>query len=104
MSYLMTNHENLKRNPIAKRFQFNMCNRKTGESVSHDLAELRRIDSMLRDCLVCGISHNFMQQMLSEAANLSLQKAMDVSLSLESGIKQVAVIQNEFKQPNEVVS
>ena len=31
---LMTNHENPKRNPIAERFQFNMHNRKMGESVS----------------------------------------------------------------------
>ena len=28
---LMANHENPKRNPIAERFQFNLCNRKTGE-------------------------------------------------------------------------
>ena len=31
---LIANHENTKRNPIAERLQFNMCNRKTGESVS----------------------------------------------------------------------
>ena len=30
----MTNHENPKKNPIAERFQFNMRNRKTEESVS----------------------------------------------------------------------
>ena len=29
---------------------------------------------------------------------------MNISLSPESAIKQVAAIQNEFKQPNEVVS
>ena len=31
---LIANHENPKRNPIAERLQFNMRNRKTGESVS----------------------------------------------------------------------
>ena len=40
---LMTNHENLKRNPIAERFQFNVRFRKTGESVSQYIAELRRL-------------------------------------------------------------
>ena len=40
---LMINHENPKRNPIAERFQLNMHNRKTGESVSHYMAELRRL-------------------------------------------------------------
>ena len=44
------------------------------------------------------------QRLLSEGANLSLQKAMDISLSLESVIKQAAVIQNEFEQLNETVS
>ena len=111
----MTNHENPKRNPIAERFQFNMRNRKTGESVSQYMAELRRLsqyceygdslDSMLRDRLVCGINHDRTQQrLLSEGGNLSLQKAMDISLSLESVIKQAAVIQNEFQQLNETVS
>ena len=111
----MTNHENPKRNPIAERFQFNMRNRKMGESVSQYMAELRRLsqyceygdslDSMLRDRLVCGINHDRTQQrLLSEGGNLSLQKAMDISLSLESVIKQAAVIQNEFQQLNETVS
>ena len=111
----MTNHENPKRNPIAERFQFNMRNRKTGESVSQYMAELRRLsqyceygdslDSVLRDHLVCGINHDRTQQrLLSEGGNLSLQKAMDISLSLESVIKQAAVIQNEFQQLNETVS
>ena len=92
---LMTNHENPKRNPIAERFVFNMRNRKLGESISQYMAELRRLsqyseygdslESMLRDCLVCGVNHDRMQQrLLSEGANLTLQKAMHISLSLES--------------------
>ena len=79
------------------------------------MAELRRLSqyckhgdslkSMLRDSLVCGINHDRMQQrLLSEGAKLSLQKAMDILLSLESAIKQEAAIQNEFKQMNEAVS
>ena len=103
----MTNHENPKRNIIDQRFQFNTCNRKMGESVSQDMAELRRLsqyceygnflDSMLRDCLVCGINHDHMQQRsLSEGANFPLQKVMDISLSLEYAIKQAVVIHNQF--------
>ena len=62
---LMTNHENPKRNPIAERSQFNMHNRKAGETVSQYMTELCRLsqyceygnslDNMLRDGLVCGI-------------------------------------------------
>ena len=76
---LMTNHENPKRNPIAERFQFNMRNRKAGETLSQYMAELRRIsqyceygsslDNMLRDRLVCGINYDRTQQrLLSEGA------------------------------------
>ena len=41
---LVTNHENPKRNPITERFQFNMRNRKRGESGSHYMAKLRRLN------------------------------------------------------------
>ena len=67
----MTNHENPKRNPFAQRFQFN---RKTGESASQYMTELRRLsqyckysdslDSMLQDRLVCGVNHDRTQQRL----------------------------------------
>ena len=78
-----------------------MRNRKLGESISQYMAELRRmsqyseygdsLESMLRDCLVCGVNHDRMQQcLLSKGANLTLQKAMDISLSLESAIRQSA--------------
>ena len=42
LATLMTNHENPKRNPTAERFVFNMRNRKLGESISQNMAELRR--------------------------------------------------------------
>ena len=79
------------------------------------MAELRRcsqyceygnsLENMLRDRLVCGINHDRTQQrLLSEGASLSLEKAIDISLSLESAIKQAAVIQSECKPPSEAVS
>ena len=40
---LMTNHENPKRNLIAERFQFNIRNRKAGETVLQHMAELCRL-------------------------------------------------------------
>ena len=51
------------------------------------------LESMLRDRLVCGVNHDRTQQrLLSEGANLTLQKAMDISLSLESAIRQSAIM------------
>ena len=113
---LMINHENPKRNPIAEIFQLNMHNKQEDRrkcitlhgrtKKTHQYCQYgNSLDSMLRDRLVCGINHDHMQQrLLSEGANLFLQKAMDISRSLESMIKQAAAIQNEFKQPNEAVS
>ena len=113
----MANHENPKKKE--KRIQllrdFSLtCATGRQKKVLRRL-ELRRLsqyfkygdslDSMLGECLVCRINFDHMQQrLLSEGANLSLQKAIDISLSLDSVIKQGAVIQNEFKQPNEAVS
>ena len=69
-----------------------MHNRKMGESVSQYMAELRRLSQYYEygdslDSLLCGINHDCTQQrLLSEGANLSLQKVMDISLSPESAI------------------
>ena len=79
----MTNYENPKRNPIAERFVFNMRNRKLGENISQHMVELRRLsqyceyvdslESMLRGCLVCGVTHDQTHQcLLSEGANLTM--------------------------------
>ena len=112
---LMEDHENPRRNPIAERFKFNMRNRKADESVSAYVAELRRLiqyceygnslDSMLRDRLVCGINHDRTQQrLLSEGVTLTLQKGLDISLSLESAIQQSAIMYNDLRPKQEVVA
>ena len=89
-----------------------MCNRKTGESVKKTRAKktqsILQVWRFFRFYVGRAFSlwekHHMQQRLLSEGANLSLQKAIDISLSLDSVIKQVAVIQNEFKQPSEAVS
>ena len=92
-----------------------MRNRKTDESVSAYGAELwhlsqyseygNSLDSMLRDRLVCGINHDRTQQRLqSEGATLTLQKALDISLSLESAIQQSAIMHNDLRPKQEVVA
>ena len=61
------------------------------------MAELRKLtehygicyvlNDMLRDRLVCGINHEKTQQpLVSEGSNLTLEKALDISLSLKSAI------------------
>ena len=83
--------------------------------MSLTVAELRRLsqyyeysnslDSMLSDRLVCGINHDRTQQrLLSEGATLTLQKALDISLFLESAIEQSAIMHNDLRPKQEVVA
>ena len=53
------------------------------------------LNDVLRDCLVCGIKHDHIQQrLLSEGAELTLERALQIAQSMESAIKQSTVIQN----------
>ena len=92
---------------IAKRFKFNSCVRNVSESVSMFVAELRKLmeyceyrellNDMLRDRLVCGINDERTQQcLLSKGSTLTLEKAFDIALSVESAIIQTAVIQSGY--------
>ena len=56
------------------------------------------LNDMLRDRLVCGINHERTQQLrlLSEGSTLTLEKALDIALSLESAISQTSVIQGGY--------
>ena len=111
----MADHENPHRNPIAERFKFNMRNRKADKSVSAYVAELQHLsqyceygnslESMLRDRLVCGINHDRTQQrLLSKGATLTLQKALDIWLSLKSAIQQSAIMHKDLRPKQEVVA
>ena len=75
------------------------------------VAELRKLteyceygeslNDMLRDRLVCGINHERTQQrLLSGDSTLTLEKALDIALSLESAISQTSVIQGGYMNTN----
>ena len=107
LKHLMLQHQNPRPNMIAERFKFNSLVRNANESVSMFIAELRKLteyreygrslNDMLRDRLVCGINHERAQQrLLSEGSILTLEKTLDIALSLESAISQTAVIQSGY--------
>ena len=55
------------------------------------------LNDMLRGRLVYCINHERIQQrLLSEGSSPSLQKALDIALSLELAISQTAVIQSGY--------
>ena len=78
------------------------------------MAELRRstehcnygatLPDMLRDRLVCGVVYERIQQkLLSEGEGLTLDKATNIALSMESAIAQASEIQN-FQQRTDNVN
>ena len=92
---------------IAKHFKFNSYVRHANKSVSMFVAELRKLteycefrgslNDMLRGRLVYCINHERIQQrLLSEDSSPSLQKALDIALSLELAISQTALIQSGY--------
>lgn len=93
---LMTNHKNSKRDPLAEWFKFKMWNSRNDENISPYMAELRRLrqccgygDSL--ECRLRDVNQGaslwckpgpYSSELLSESADLTLQKALYISLYL----------------------
>ena len=83
---------------IAERFHFYQRNQKPGESIADYLAVLRRLASRcqfgnflseaLRDKLVCGMHSESILKVLLTKANLTLEKAMEISQAMEAAAVQ----------------
>ena len=79
---------------IAERFQLYKCDQKSGETIADFMAELRRLatnckfgahlDNALRDRFVCGLNNEAIQKRLLLEKDLTMSKAVDLSLSLQS--------------------
>ena len=76
------------------RFRFFSCFRSTNEPVQDYIARLRQLsrgcqfgtflEEMIRDRLVCGISSDLIQNRLLSEPELSLQKATEMAVALET--------------------
>ena len=88
---------------IVEHFRFNTCIRQPGESVATFIAELRHLTrycefgeslkDMLRDRLVCGIDNGPMQRRLLAEPALSLDKAVEIALAMESAERNARDLQ-----------
>ena len=75
------------------------------ESITAYMAELRRLASTcdfgafleeaLRDRLVCGLANESIQKRLLTEANLTLKKALELSLGMELAAKDATELQNK---------
>ncbi len=91
---LVKNYYQPKPSMIVSRFKFNTKNQAAGESIATYLAELRAsaeyceygdsLKEMLRDRLVCGVSHEGIQKRLLAEKNLTYEKATELALAIES--------------------
>ena len=81
----------------AECFQFYKRDQKSGETIADFVVELRRLatnckfgahlDDALRDRFVCGLNNEAIQKRLLLEKDLTMSKAVDVSLSLQSADK-----------------
>ena len=97
---LVKEHLNPKPNIIVERYKFNSRIRKSGESVSMFVAELRHLsrncqfnntgDDMIRDRLVVGINNIGIQRKLLSEMDLTLRKAISIAIGMEMATKEAA--------------
>jgi hypothetical protein len=90
---------------IAERFQFRKRSQLEGESISSFLASLKKLseycefgtnlNDSLRDRFVCGLSNELIQKRLLSEADLSLSKASEIALAMETAAKDSQELQGK---------
>ena len=95
----LTEHYSPTPSEVMQRFRFNSRVRKTGESVSAYVADLRRLtegcnygdtlEKMIRDRIVWGINDKNIQNKLLRVTNLTYAKALTVAQSFETADKNL---------------
>ena len=90
----LTEHFHPRPSVTVARFRFFTCSRQVNEPVQNYIARLRQLsrdckfgsflDEMIRDRLVCGIRSELIQSRLLSEPDLSLQKATEMAVALET--------------------
>lgn len=94
----LTKHFSPKPLVIAERFRFHKRNQEEGESVTVFVAALRKLaehcefkdalNDTLRDRLVCGLRNEAAQKKLLTEIDLTLEKAINISVTMEMASKE----------------
>ena len=90
---------------IAERFRFHKRSQLEGESISSFLASLKKLseycefgtnlNDSLRDRFVCRLSNELIQKRLLSEADLSLSKASEIALAMETAAKDSQELQGK---------
>ena len=97
---------------IAERFHFHRRSQAVGESINEYVAELRRLtthcqfggflDEALRDRLVCGLRNQAIQKKLLTEADLTLTRAVELSVGMEAAEKNAKSLKGTETAVNRV--
>ena len=97
---------------IVERFRFNTCDRSLNQSTADYVAELRRLSEFcnygdkleehIRDRLVCGIRDNRIQRRLLSEGNLTLKKAVEISIGVELAEKNMVTLEKHQEKMPEI--
>ncbi|KAL6455440.1 hypothetical protein MHYP_G00004880 [Metynnis hypsauchen] len=92
---------------IAERFRFHKRNQEEGESVMVFVAALKKLSEhcefgevlsdTIRDRLVCGLRSEAIQKRLLSESKLTLQRATEISVSMELAAKEAQHLSNTSK-------
>ena len=106
---VLSDYFNPRPSTIVQRYKFNTCVRESGESVASYMAALKslaeycdygpKLDEMVWDRIVCGISNSRIQSRLLQERNLTYQNALDTAQAMELAAKDIADMQKELLQP-----
>ena len=99
---------------IAERFHFYRRSQAVGESVNEYMAELRRLtthcefgaflNQALCDRLVCGLRHETIQKKLLTEVDLTLARALELSVGMEAAEKNAKALRNTDTAVNHVAT
>ena len=99
---------------IAERFHCYRRSQAVGESVNEYMAELRRLtthcefgtflDQALRDRLVCGLRQENIQKKLLTEVDLTLARALELSVGMEAAERNAKALRNTDTAVNNVAT
>jgi hypothetical protein len=103
LAKLVQDHYQPKPSVIVERFKFNTRCQQQGETIPIYSAELKRLsencelgsnlNEMLRDRIVCGTSDHRIQRRLLAEPKLTLKRALDLAIAIETSEKDAFITQ-----------
>lgn len=109
---LLKDHLSPKPSVIAERFRFNRRQQLDGESVNEYVVKLRKLaehcefgenlSDTLRDRIVCGLNNEQIQRQLSSKSTLTLQKAIDIAVGMETASKDAQELRHKQVSVNKL--